>query len=108
MPPSKDNKPSPPKGAFPNVPKRLFWEYSYAAIGWQNEATGIIQRVIERGTHEEWKELIRFYGEKNVVYALKNEINSLPDEVIGDVCNYFIVAPTELKCYTRKLSNPKR
>ena len=90
------------------VPKRLFWEYNCDKIDWQKEATGIIQRVMERGTQAEWKELVRFYGERDVIYSLKNEINSLPDEVISEVCAYFKLVPTELKCYTRKLSKPGR
>ncbi len=104
----QNNRPYIAKGSFLNVPKRLFWEYNYDKIDWQKEATGIIQRVIERGTYEEWRELIRFYGENTIIYALKNEINYLPDEIISDVCNYFKLVPTELKCYIRKLSNPRR
>lgn len=89
--------------ATPNLKKRLFWEYDYDHINWQKESVGIIERVIERGTHEEWDELVKFYGKQQVVDTLKNEIGFLPDEIITDACGYFKLNPDGLQCYTRKL-----
>jgi hypothetical protein len=88
----------------PNLKKRLFWEYDYDNINWQAEAAGIIQRVIERGTHDEWIELVRYYGKTKVINVLKSEILFLPDEMIADACNYFNLNPRDLLCYTRKQS----
>lgn len=102
----QSNQPRIASGDILNVPKRLFWDFEYEEIDWKISAEAIVQRVIERGTHEEWEELIRFYSKEYVLSSLKNEINYLPDMVIRDVCDYFTLAPTELKCYIRKQSNP--
>lgn len=91
----------------PNLHRRLFWEFKYEEIDWQKEYAAIIERVIERGTEEEWKELIRFYGTEKVVNTLKGETNYLPDEIIEDVCRFFGLKPTQLKCYIRKQSLPR-
>lgn len=91
----------------PRLHKRLFWEFRYDDINWQKEYAAIIERVIERGTEDEWKELIRFYGKEKVVNTLKNETNYLPDEIIEDVCRFFNLKPSQLKCYVRKQSRPR-
>lgn len=93
-------------GHKPNLNRRLFWEYRYDEIEWQKEYSSVIERVIERGTYDEWSELIRFYGRDKVVSTLKRETNYLPDEVIVIVCEYFNLKPIELKCYGRKQSTP--
>ena len=90
----------------PNLHKRLFWEYDFDRIDWQKESVGIIGRVIERGTEQEWKELIRYYSEQTVISTLKNDIKFLPDYSINDVCHYFKLKPEELLCYIRKQSRP--
>lgn len=91
----------------PNLPKRLFWEFRYEDIDWEKEYAVIIQRIIERGTTQEWEELVRFYGKDKVVSTLKYETNYLPDEIIEDVCRYFGLKPSQLKCYLRKQSLPR-
>lgn len=90
----------------PDFKKRLFWDYDYDRIDWQRDAAGIIERVVERGTHEEWEELILFYGKFKVVQSLKSEIRFLPDEIITDVCQFFKLQPEDLLCYIRKQSHP--
>jgi hypothetical protein len=95
------------ENAKPNLPKRLFWEFKYEDIDWHKEYAAVIERVIERGTESEWSQLINFYGKDKVVNTLKNETNYLPDEIIDDVCKYFSLSKTQLKCYTRKQSLPR-
>jgi len=91
----------------PNLHRRLFWEFDYDKIDWNKSYSTIIERILERGTKEEWDELISFYGKEKVVYSLKKEINYLPDEVIVDVCEYFNLKPIEIRCYIRKQSLPR-
>jgi len=87
-----------------NVPKKYFWEYDYPRINWKREADSIIQRVLERGNHRDYEELVKYYGLKKIIHSLKNEINSMPDEIIADVCAYFKIDATEVRCYIRKQS----
>lgn len=88
----------------PNLHKRLFWDWRYDDIDWQKTYRSVIERVLERGTKEEWEEIIRFYGRSVIIDALKNEIKYLPDYSIDDICNYFNLKKEELACYARKQS----
>jgi len=90
-----------PQNTKPNLPTRLFWEYDLERTDWQRDSVGIIERVLERGTHEEWDELVRFYGVDKVRHILKDEIRFLFDEVIEDACSYFGLKKEELLCYRR-------
>lgn len=90
----------------PDLPRRLFWDFRYDDIEWKAEYLTVIARVLERGSKEEWKEMIRFYGEAKVVHALKKEIKFLADYAIEEVCDYFPLRKEELLCYTRKQSRP--
>jgi hypothetical protein len=88
----------------PNLPKRLFWDWNYDKIDWEKHYLAVIDRVIERGNKDEWKEVVLHYGETRIINALKKEIKYLPDYVIGDVCSYFNFKKEELACYARKQS----
>jgi len=84
-----------------NVYKSLFWDFDYEKINWQASYRTIIERVIERGTKEDWHELIHFYGKEKIIDALMNEIKYLPDFAIQNVCEYFKLKKEELACYAR-------
>lgn len=86
----------------PNLASELFWDWRYSEIDWQKSYRSIIERVLERGTKEEWEELIRFYGEPTIIAALKTDIKFLPDYTIEEVCKYFNLQKEELACYVRK------
>jgi chromosomal replication initiation ATPase DnaA len=90
----------------PNLHNLLFWEYNLELTDWQRDSVGIIERVLERGTHEEWDELVRFYGIEKVTHILKDELRFLFDHVIEDVCEYFKVKKEDLLCFKRKQTNP--
>lgn len=98
---SKNNAQS-VKEQKPVLLKRLFWDWRYDKIDWQNLYPSIIARVIERGTDEEVQELIRFYGKDKVINALMKEILYLPDYAVDKATNYFNIKKEELACYARK------
>ncbi len=88
--------------AKPVLDKGLFWDWRYDAIDWQLSYRSIIERVLERGTKEEWEEIIRFYSSPVIITALKEEIKFLPDHTINEVSNYFNIRKEDLACYVRK------
>jgi len=47
---------------FSIIHKSLFWDTDLGKIDWEKHARYVIQRVFERGTHEQKQELLRFYG----------------------------------------------
>ncbi|MFN4315304.1 MAG: DUF6922 domain-containing protein [Chitinophagaceae bacterium] len=89
-------------GDKPNLDKGLFWDWRYNEIDWQKNYRSIIERVLERGTKEEWEEIIRFYGAPKIHTALKEEIKFLPDYIINSVSSYFNIRKEEMACYIRK------
>jgi hypothetical protein len=90
----------------PDLPKHLFWDFVYDKIDWKGDYTTVMERVLERGSRQNWEEMIRFYGNKKVITALKKEIKFLADYAIEEVCAYFPLRKEELLCYTRKQSRP--
>ena len=91
-------------GQIPDLPKRLFWDWNFAKIDWQSDYLAVIDRVIERGNKDQWREMVQYYGKSKVIKALKSEINYLPDYAIDDVCGYFKIKKEELACYARTQS----
>ena len=86
----------------PNLDKGLFWDMNYNKIDWQITYRSIIERVLERGTKEEWEEIVRFYGKPKIITALKEEIKFLPDYILDSVSSYFNLSKEEMACYIRK------
>lgn len=44
----------------------LFWDTRMDTIDWTNQKRAVIERILERGTLSEIKELLRFYGKDEV------------------------------------------
>jgi len=91
-------------GHKPNLDKGLFWDWRYNEIDWQKTYRSVIERVLERGTKEEWNELTRFYGKPKIITALKEEIKFLPDYIMDGVSSYFNIKKEEMACYIRSQS----
>lgn len=91
----------------PDLPRMFFWEFNYDLIDWTNSRAMVVQRVLERGIPEHWRELGRFYGINNIVYSLREEITYLPDECIDEASSFFNLIKEELLCYKNKRSQPK-
>jgi len=67
--------------AKPNVTKfnkALFWDTNIDKIDWQRQKRAVISRVFERGTAQEIKEILSFYGEKMVAEILMSVPQYLP------------------------------
>jgi len=91
----------------PVFPKARFWEFDHEHINWIKGYRPIIQRILERGSKEEWGELVRYYGLPRVSNTVRNQILYMPDYIIDEVCEYFSFKKEELLCYIRKQSMPK-
>jgi antitoxin HigA-1 len=49
----------------------VFWDTKIEKINWKKQKNAVIKRVFERGNEIEKKEIIRFYGRKNIDEVLK-------------------------------------
>ncbi|MEO8405757.1 MAG: hypothetical protein ABI480_14210 [Chitinophagaceae bacterium] len=88
-------------GLKTNLDRGLFWDWRYDEIDWQKTYRSVIERVLERGTKEEWEEIIRYYGKPKIIAALKEEIKFLPDYTIDAVSSYFNIRKEDMACYVR-------
>jgi len=53
-------------GNQPIIRRHLLWEYNWEKIDFTKLAIVVIERVIERGNFNEWREIIRFYGKARI------------------------------------------
>jgi hypothetical protein len=90
----------------PELRNSLFWEFDLDRMDWMRSYRTVIERVIELGRNEEIKNMINFYSAPKVLHALKEEIPYLTDAGAERACQYFHLSPNELKCYTKKQSQP--
>lgn len=51
----------------------LFWDTKIEMINWKKQKKAVVKRVFERGNEIEKKEIIRFYGKKNIDEILKSD-----------------------------------
>ncbi len=46
----------------PKIRPHLLWEYNLESFNWQKSYKIVIERVIQRGTLEDWREIMAFYA----------------------------------------------
>lgn len=84
--------------------KHLFWDTNVDSIDVTKHRQAIIERVIERGSWEEFKELIDFYGRATIIDCAK-KARWFSEKTIHFVSAYFDIPLDNLRCYTQKQSN---
>ncbi|MBK7872865.1 MAG: hypothetical protein IPJ74_20435 [Saprospiraceae bacterium] len=50
----------------------MLWEYDMEHFDYEQSAAVVIERVIERGTMEEWREIIKYYGREKVLEVARD------------------------------------
>jgi hypothetical protein len=90
------------------VSERLLWEYDLSRIDWNDMRTVVVQRVIERGSLEDFYAAIRLYDGIENLKAIIKEIPILSDRNMNFVINVFHLKKEELKCSTFKQLREKR
>lgn len=55
----------------PNIPGRLLWEYDLETFNYDKSYKIVIERVLERGNLDEWREILSYYGEQKIMEALE-------------------------------------
>ena len=84
----------------------LLWEYDLILFDFKEMKQIVIQRVIERGTPNDWYAILNLYG----IEEIKNTIKILPylnDKDSNFVSVVFEIPKNEMKCYTNKQLKPR-
>lgn len=54
----------------PNIPAHLLWEYDLETFNYEKSYKIVIERVLERGTIEDWQEMSRFYSFEKIIETI--------------------------------------
>jgi hypothetical protein len=84
---------------------KLFWDSDITKLDPVLHSQSIIERVLERGSWAEIKELIGFYGKEVIVSAAK-KAPSFGDKTMYFISGYFDIPLEQMRCYKEKQSNP--
>lgn len=85
--------------------KSLFWDTDPETIDNQKHASYVIERVISRGTLNDFKTIIDFYGIPKIKRIII-KIRYLDDRVMHFCSAYFDIPLTEFRCYNTRLLSP--
>jgi len=54
----------------PNIPAFLLWEYDLETFNYDKSYKIVIERVLERGTMENWKEIVCYYPIEKILETI--------------------------------------
>ncbi len=54
----------------PNIPAFLLWEYDLNTFNYDKSYKIVIERVLERGSMEDWKEIVSFYPLEKILETI--------------------------------------
>ncbi|MFD0767095.1 DUF6922 domain-containing protein [Mucilaginibacter lutimaris] len=90
----------------PILSKQAFWDVDMNSIDYTKNALYVIEKVIDRGSFEDFKSIRNFYGDNKIRKEIVNA-NWIGDKEIYFCCSVFKLEPTDFKCYIKKQLNPQ-
>jgi len=82
-----------------NLPNHLFWDIDLKSLDYKSNARFVIQRVIQKGSIDDWKMIKAFYG----LEFIKKEILQMRDLdplTLNFFSTYFGINKKDFRCYT--------
>ncbi len=86
--------------------KWLFWDVDFETIDWKKNAPYVVQRVLDKGTWEDFKTIMEYYGDKNIKEIIV-KLRYLDKKTIQFCSVYFNIPLTNFRCYNIKQLNPQ-
>ncbi len=83
----------------------LFWDTDLSTVDLKKNKKAIIERVLLRGTQEEFIALLQFYG-KRTIKTIALQARYLDNRTLAFCCTLFRQPKTLFRCYNWQLSNP--
>ncbi len=90
---------------IPTLRRSLFWDVDFNGIQWGKNYRFVIERVLERGTFDEWQEIKWYYGMEKIKEAAL-QARWLDNTTLSFCSNYLHVPKEQFRCYTLKSLNP--
>lgn len=85
------------------LPNHIFWDIDLRTLDYKKNARFIIQRVIQKGSLEDWVSIKSYYG----LEFIKNEILLIRDfdqKTLNFFSVYFGIDKENFRCYTTQQS----
>ena len=54
----------------PDIPHAFLWEYDLDTFHWDRSYKIVIERVLERGNINAWREIYKFYGKEKIIETI--------------------------------------
>jgi hypothetical protein len=64
----------------PHIDPRLLWEYDLKSFDYSNSYWVVIERVISRGSINDWQEMVRYYPRPLILTVAKNSKQLSPKD----------------------------
>lgn len=91
----------------PNLNPILFWDFDKHLMNFEKAHITIIARIVEQGEQNDIDEIVRFYGRKKVITAVRDEIYFLPNYAIDRALRFFPqLKKEEMYCYLNRKDKP--
>lgn len=90
----------------PILSKQAFWDVDMNNIDYDKHARYVMEKVIDRGTFDDFIAIRKFYGDKKIKKEIV-EASWIGDKEIYFCCAVFDLEPKDFKCYTKKQLNPQ-
>ncbi len=87
-----------------NLSNRLYWDVDPSSLDWEKDMPLIVIRVVERGTIEEWRTILRKYG-LNKIVATAKKIRSMDLMAVNFLAQISDTPITEFLCYNTRQFN---
>jgi hypothetical protein len=89
----------------PHLSPGLFWDTDSNALDWYTHARYVMERVLTRGTLEDWREIVRFYGVERIGTEVV-QIRFLDRKTLS-FCSVVLDIPKEqFRCYNNSITTP--
>ncbi|MFN0031132.1 MAG: DUF6922 domain-containing protein [Flavobacteriales bacterium] len=72
----------------PTISPTLLWEYDLTTFNYEHSYKIVIERILERGTLEEWREMVKSYTREQILETL--EWSAQLNERANDFARFFL------------------
>ena len=89
-----------------DLPHHLFWDIDLNSLDTNKHTRFIIQRVIQRGSLDDWTEIKGYYG----LDLIKREIllmRTLDPKTLNFFSIYFDISKEKFRCFSTQQSTPQ-
>ena len=93
------------KKLIPSLSDALFWDVDPEVINPEKHALYVIERVLSRGSWDEFKAVIAYYGKKKVAEQV-TQLRYLDKIVLAFCITYFNIPKENFKCFTKRQLHP--